>query len=317
MREWNRSADHGWNMVALLAMVLTGASCATFNLRGKSGAPSAEGPAAAAPKKELHFPNHRVAEAYDNAKANPTSYEHVYGYAKILLGYCMNSLDKSGGATGMAGRMKRRPPSELEGDYVDLVDSALPKVETLLAQGKLTPVQTDNAMAAKAQMLWLRERNSELQSLFDNYLAQRPNAVAVVEWRLDLLWPQKDRAASEGVCKRGREAAKKAEPAERLLLLRVCVLLHPENQSGEDNPEKFADFLPGLDAEERRLYRGRMLQACEQEADAGDAQCTSSTCKCNDRPWDKKYTEHCLDVCKGCRATGKKRHADCNKKWGK
>ena len=82
-------------------------------------------------------------------------------------------------------------------------------------------------------------------------------------------------------------------------------------------PSWFADFLPGLDAEERRLCRSYMLQACERAADVGDAQCTSSTCKCNDRPWDKKYTEHGLDVCKGCRATGKKRHADCNKKWGK
>jgi hypothetical protein len=98
----------------------------------------------------------------------------------------------------------------------------------------------------------------------------------------------------------------------RLDVLTSCVALHPENKGGKDDPQDYAKYLPRLAPDEQRLYRKHMTRRCEEDTGSHEAYC-SRICVCDDRPWDKKYTTHCKEVCKGCKEQALEKLKGCKK----
>jgi hypothetical protein len=193
-----------------------------------------------------------------------------------------------------------------------LVGNVLPKVDVLMAQGNLNDAQMGKAVAIKGRLLYFDQRGGEEKTLLDGYVAEHPAAMPVVRRRLELLRDAKDSAGSEAQCKTTRQSLKGASEDERLGVLTMCVSLHPENKQGHDDPADYAKYLPGASGDETHLYRGHMIKACLGDSDSHDLHC-QRICVCNDRPWDKKYTDHCIEVCHGCRDEAAARRKRCGK----
>jgi hypothetical protein len=280
----------------------------------QQGTPTAApAPAGQPPKAELRFPSHELAAMYDAAKASPQSFAAVYAYAKALSDHCQGMLvDTSCGPYCAGGPVRYKPASALAPDNRLLVENALPKVDVLMSTPGLSSTQTGQLVAVKARLLGFCGRGADERALVDRYASEHADAFPVVRRRLELLRDAGDAKESESQCSRSRGGMKSAPEEARIELLTTCVALHPDNQRGKDDPPDYARYLPRLASEEQKLYRKHMLHRCQQDSDAHEAQC-SRLCACDDRPWDKKYTAHCKEVCKGCRAQAVEKLKGCKK----
>ena len=297
---------------ALLAVL--GAGCPLPFGRNPAATPA---PAGQPPKAELRFPSHELAEKYDAAKAYPQSFEAVYTYAKALADHCQGMLvDTSCGAYCAGGPVKYKPASALDADNRLLVENALPKVDVLMNTPGHSWAQMGQLVAVKARLLGFHGRGADERALVDQYAAEHADAFPVVRRRLELLRDAGDARESESQCSRSRGGMKSAPEEARIEILTTCVALHPDNQGGKDDPPDYAKYLPKLASDEQRLYRRHMARRCEQDSDSHEAHC-SRICVCDDRPWDKKYTAHCKEVCKGCKEQAVEKVKACKKYRGK
>ncbi len=304
-------------VAALLTVVGVACSLSSGNRASARGPAAAPAPTGQPAKPELRFPSHGLAEKYDAAKAYPQNFDAVYGYAKALSDHCQGALvDTSCGPTCAGGPVKYKPAAALDPDNRLLVENALPKIGTLLNTPGLSGAQVGQAVAVKARLLGFSGRAADETALIDGYAADHPEAFPVVQRRLEILHDAQDIKELEAQCRRSRQGMKSAPEEARLELLTTCVALHPENKGGKDDSQDYAKYLPTLAPDEQRLYRKHMTRRCEQDTGAHEAHC-SRICVCDDRPWDKKYTSHCKEVCKGCRAQALEKLKGCKKYRGR
>jgi hypothetical protein len=238
---------------------------------------------------------------YDAAQASPQSFEVVHGYARALGDYCQAQLlDANCGAACASGRVRHKPATSLAPELIALVRDALPKLDALMNTPNISWAQMGQWVAAKGRLLGLDGRAAEEKALVDDYAHQHPEALPVVELRLEILRESQDAKEFEAQCGQSRQTLKGAPEDVRLELLAACVALHPENPSGREDPPDVAAYLRKPTSDEQRLYRRYLVRRCEQDAGAHEAHC-SRTCACDDRPWDKQYTADCKKDCRGCR----------------
>jgi len=319
MRKLDKASDSGSCVVAVAAVLtVIGTACSLpFAGRSRTSAGRPAAPAGEPSQKELKFPNHDLATAYDVAQAYPQNFDAVYGYAKALSDHCQGSLvDTSCGPYCAGGPEKRKPASALDPDSRFLVENALPKVDTLMSTPGLSWAQMGQAVAVKARLLGFSGRTADEKALVDGYAAQHPESFPVVKRRLEILRDANDAKELEAQCARSRDSVKSAPEDARLEVLTGCVALHPDNKGGKDDPQDYAKYLPKLAGDEQRLYRKHMARRCQQETDLHQASC-SRICVCDDRPWDKKYAAHCKEVCRGCRTQAVEKLKGCKKYRGR
>ena len=310
--------NRNYLIAAAALLTVAGAACSMpFGPRSGAATGGAPTPAVQPPKQDLKFPNHDLAAMYDAAKASPQDFDAVHSYAKALAAYCQGALvDANCGPYCAGGRVRYKPASALDPDLVTLVENALPKLDALMSTPAISWAQMGQWVAVKGRLLGLHGRAAEEKTLIDDYALQHPEALPVVRRRLELLREAQDTKESEAQCTRSRQSARSSTEDTRLELLAACVSLHPENQGGKEDTPDFTKYLPKLAGDEQRLYRKYMARRCEQDAGSHAAHC-SRICACDDQPWDKKYTAHCKEVCKGCREQATAKLKSCKKYRGR
>jgi hypothetical protein len=306
------SPERGRLLLGVALLALTAAGC-SLQLGRKQVAASPGQPAPKPTRPELRFPSHELAAKYDAAKASPQSFDAVHTYARALSDHCQGMLvDTSCGPYCAGGPVRYKPATALDPDDRLLVENVLPKVDFVMSTPGLSRAQTGQLVAVKARLLGFHGRGADERALVDQYASEHADAFPVVRRRLELLREAGDVKESENQCNRSRSSMKSAPEEARLELLTTCVALHPDNSGGKDDSLDFAKYLPKLAPDEQKLYRKHMARRCTQDSDSHEAHCTR-ICVCDDRPWDKKYTAHCKEVCKGCKNQAVEKLKGCKK----
>jgi hypothetical protein len=264
----------------------------------------------------LKFVSADCSGLFDAAFDSPRDLGLVTAYAECNARDCQQSLIDHGckkacdGCSECTNGRRYRPVSELKPDNRALVEDSLGRMDDMMMGRSFSEVDSARATAIKAHLVALDGREAEAVKMLDDYLAEHPAAVPVLNQRLEVGRETKDRATAERVCKKGREAVKTGTEDARMELMRTCVKQHPDNIKREDETPTFAKYLPGASGDDQRLYRTFLDRTCKQKAFSHDDHCTQ-ICLCSDNPRDPRYRKGCLDLCKGCREQAAAKHKGC------
>jgi len=245
---------------------------------------------------KLRFPSDDIAAKYKAAKASPQNLESVLDYGRTVALYCLGSLLDTTCASCEGGLPAYRPRSELNTNYWPVIEDALPMLDPFMEGQALDAGQMEVLVEVKGRLLWLAGRSTEEQTLIDSYALAHPTALAVVKRRLEILRESGDTSLLESQCSRSRARMKSAPEAARLDLLTSCVTLHPNNGEARSDVTDYATYLPNLSAEEETLYRGHLVQRCEEKVGDEESHCAEA-CACEAKDSGKPPTAKCKRAC--------------------
>jgi hypothetical protein len=248
---------------------------------------------------------------YKAAKASPRSFGPVYAYAKVVTDVCLASLADPSCQTCGEGALRYKRRSELEPRFWPIIDEALAMLDGLGKVLGLTDEEVDTLTATKGRLLWLAGRSAEEQPMIDEYASARPDAVAVIRRRLEILRESGDTVSLEAQCVRSRAKTESSPAAARADLLSACVALHPRNLQGRSDLMEYAKYLPNLTNAEETIYRKYLVQRCEARTSDEEAQCAEG-CGCDDAEAGK-LSGKCKRACATCRSEKAQRLRICKK----
>jgi hypothetical protein len=258
---------------------------------------------------KLRFPSEDIAAKYKAAKASPENLESVLDYGRTLALVCLGSLLDTTCSSCEEGLPTYRPRSELNTSYWPFIEDVLPMLDPFMEGKKLDAGKMETLVEVKGRLLWLAGRSTEEQTLIDSYALAHPTALAVVKRRLEILRDSGETSMFESQCSRSRARMKSAAESARVDLMAGCVSLHPNNADARSDVLDYATYLPNLAPDEEALYRGHLVQRCEERVGDDESRCAEA-CACEAKDAGKPPTATCKRACGGCRKdTAQELHA--------